>query len=52
MERDEDLLWTDQLRFNRRLRGYPGGDNREQQRRSFELRTPLAVLNAGCIPEA
>ena len=50
VEADEELLWTDRPRFNRRLRSYLDWYNRERPHRSLGLRTPLEALNdAGAL---
>ena len=44
VEADEELLWADLPRFNRRLWGYLGWYNLERPHRSLGLRTPFAAL--------
>ena len=48
VEADEELLWADLPRFNRRLWGYLGWYNRERPHRSLGLRTPFAALADAC----
>ena len=52
VEGDEDLLWTDRPRFNRRLRQYLGWYNRERPHHSLGLRTPVAVMSQACVTES
>ena len=45
VEGDEDLMWTDLPRFNRRLWDYLGWYNRERPHHSLGLRAPLVAMN-------
>ena len=52
VEGDEDLLWTDRPRFNRRLWQYLGWYNRERPHHSLGLRAPVAAMSQACVPES